>query len=250
MLEADDLIPPHPQTQALTSKTFSPPPLDGSLTLPEIFDWHLEHSKEHRLFVFPKGNGEVRNILWPEAVRAIHTGARIVRQIMGWRSGIEVVPVVSILAASGASQAFLISQQLFSNQLIVDTVSYLTISMAILRAGYIAFPISPRNSPAAVAHLLHQVGVSHVFVGHEQSMIDLANESLQLLSSQYPQASQPKFSPVPLFEDLYLESENDPDDIPFEKRGLNDIVIYMHSSGMFEISSCRHLTVASSFDLS
>ncbi|KAF8890513.1 hypothetical protein CPB84DRAFT_1849102 [Gymnopilus junonius] len=207
-----NIIPPAPQTQAQSSKTFSIPPLDGSLTLPEIFDWHAQHSKEHRLFVFAQENGEIRNILWPEAVRAIHVGARIIRRIMDWKAGMKDIPVVAVLAAS-------------------DTISYFTTAVAILRAGYTVFPISPRNSPAAVAHLLHKVGVGHLLVGHEQSIIDLANGSLELLSSEYPDIPKPKRTSVPLFEDLYLESNNDADDIPFEKRGLNDITVYMHSSG-------------------
>lgn len=100
-VDTADLIPPAPQTQALSSKTFSRPPLDGSLSLPEIFDWHLEHSKEHRLFIFLQENGDIREILWPEAVRAVHVGARIVRQIMNWKAGMQKTPVVAILAASG-----------------------------------------------------------------------------------------------------------------------------------------------------
>ena len=104
--------------------------------------------------------------------------------------------------------------------------------MSVLRAGYTVFPISPRNSPAAVAHLLNKVGVGHIFIGHEQSLINLASESLKLLGAQYPEASQPDTSPIPLFEDLYLDAEDDPSDIPFERRGLYDVVVYMHSSGV------------------
>ncbi|KAF8890512.1 hypothetical protein CPB84DRAFT_1784727 [Gymnopilus junonius] len=211
-VDMDDIIPPLPKTQALSSKTFTIPPLDGSLTLPEIFEWHEEHSKDHRLFVFAQENGEISNILWPEVARAVRVGARHIRQIMGWKAGIKDIPVVAILAAS-------------------DTFSYLTTFIAILRAGYIAFAISPRNSPAAVAHLLYKVGVNHLLVGHEASMIELSNESLELLSSNYPEAAQPKRTPIPLFEDLYLEADDDPNDIPFEKRDLNDVVVYMHSSG-------------------
>lgn len=95
------LLASPPQTQALSSKTFSPPPLDGSLTLPELYEWHLKNTPNHRLFVFSREHGGTRTILWPEAVGAVRTGARLVRRAMGWKSGMNDVPVVAILAASG-----------------------------------------------------------------------------------------------------------------------------------------------------
>lgn len=103
--------------------------------------------------------------------------------------------------------------------------------MSIMRAGYIAFPISPRNSPAAVAHLMSKVGVKHAFIGREQTMIDLGNKALTILRVQYLTIPEPELFPIPLFEDLFVDSSIDTDDIPYEKRGLDDIVVYLHSSG-------------------
>jgi len=97
-------LPKPPQTQALSSKTFSPPPLDGSLTLPELCDWHLQHSPEHPFFIYPRQDGELQTITWAHAARAILTGARLVRKIMGWRRGMTgTAPVVAMLSASGES---------------------------------------------------------------------------------------------------------------------------------------------------
>ena len=98
------LVPSPPPTQALSSKTFVPPPLDGSITLPELFEWHLVHSPNHPLFMFSRENGDVRTIFWPEAVRAIHTGARLVRKALGWQPGLKNPPVVAILAAAGRTR--------------------------------------------------------------------------------------------------------------------------------------------------
>lgn len=95
------LIPPPPQTQALLSKTFRPPPLDGSLTLPELYEWHLEHSPEHKLFVFANDKGETRTICWPEAVRAIHVGAKLVKKTLSGTVSSSDPPVVAILSPSG-----------------------------------------------------------------------------------------------------------------------------------------------------
>ncbi|PPR02158.1 hypothetical protein CVT26_012119 [Gymnopilus dilepis] len=206
------LVPSPPPTQALSSKTFVPPPLDGSITLPELFEWHLVHSPNHPLFMFSRENGDVRTIFWPEAVRAIHTGARLVRKALGWQPGLKNPPVVAILAAA-------------------DTITYFTMMMSVMRAGYIVFPISPRNSAAAVAHLISKVATKHVFVGREQAMVDLSQDALKILRAQHSNFSEPEFTPIPLFEDLFLNSLDDPDDIPFERGEPDNTIIYLHSSG-------------------
>lgn len=92
-------IPPPPATQALDSKTFKPPPMDGSLTVPELFDWHLQNTPDHPLFVYSDEHGKEHVILWPQGVRAIHNSARIVMDRVKPRA--SEVPVIAILAASG-----------------------------------------------------------------------------------------------------------------------------------------------------
>jgi hypothetical protein len=55
--------------------------------------------------------------------------------------------------------------------------------MGIIRAGYTVFPISHRNSAAAVAHLLSAKNVTHMLVGEEKSMQSLAKTALELMES-------------------------------------------------------------------
>ncbi|KAJ7579078.1 hypothetical protein C8J56DRAFT_1006701 [Mycena floridula] len=206
-------IPAPPQTQALFSDSFRPPPLDGSLTLAQIWDWHAENTPEHRLFVYANSDGSIRTILWPEAVRAVHTGANM----LGSRvtHSFSAKPVVAIVAMS-------------------DSITYLTMMMSIMRTNFIAFPISPRNSPGAVAHLFNKVNVSHVLVGRDPSMRDLAKAALEVLKRDYPTATPPELSSMPIFEDLFLP-ENEAaqikaKDIPMTSKP-DDITIYLHSSG-------------------
>ena len=99
-------IPPPPPTQALSSRTFKPPPLDGSLSFVELYDWHLINNPDHPLFVYSDAEGAQRPILWPEAVRAVHNAGRLVRR-MTVRPGEETVTtpkVIAILAAAGKSK--------------------------------------------------------------------------------------------------------------------------------------------------
>jgi hypothetical protein len=96
-------IPPPPQTQALNSPTFIIPPLDGTLTLPEIFHFHLQHSPNHPAFVYADGPGSTRTILWHEVVRGLHQAGHIVRS----RVEVEQVerpherPIIALLALAG-----------------------------------------------------------------------------------------------------------------------------------------------------
>lgn len=90
-------LPPPPQTQARRSTTFKAPLLDGSVTLPEIYDWHLHNSPIHRLFILTGDDGIKRTIHWSNAIRAIHIGAKIIHDLTGGRSG----SIVAIISASG-----------------------------------------------------------------------------------------------------------------------------------------------------
>ncbi|KAJ7448015.1 hypothetical protein FB451DRAFT_1289566 [Mycena latifolia] len=208
-------LPPAPQTQALSSLTFKPPPLDGSLSIGQIYDWHFQNTSNHRLFVYARQDGTIRTIFWPEAIHAVYVGAQILRDRFSWVAGKAETPVVSILAAS-------------------DAIPYGILLMSCFRANYVVFPISPRNSPAAVAHLIDKAGVNHLLIGHDSSMLELANGALEILASKYPSRKAPDVSYVPLFEELFLpasERKMTPDSVPYEYKGPDACIIIMHSSG-------------------
>ena len=93
-----------PFTQGLNSSTFKQPPLDGSLTLHEIYEWHAVQSPDHPLFIYEDGPGCTRAIVWREAVKGIHRATRFIRKAVGpeldhKKDGKALV--VSILAALG-----------------------------------------------------------------------------------------------------------------------------------------------------
>lgn len=104
--------------------------------------------------------------------------------------------------------------------------------MSCIRANYVIFPISPRNSPAAVAHLVAKARVKHVLIGHEPAMLELMNAALNILKTD-PLADVPDVSYAPLFEDLFLEDSPliSPDTLPYEYNGPDETACIMHSSG-------------------
>lgn len=92
------VIPPPPQKQGEQSTTFLPPPIDGSFTVQQMYDWHLQHSPNHRIFVYAREDGSLRNICWAEAVTAAYTCARLMNDRILFK---EKSPVVAILSMSG-----------------------------------------------------------------------------------------------------------------------------------------------------
>ncbi|KAF9552954.1 acetyl-CoA synthetase-like protein [Agrocybe pediades] len=208
-------IPDPPRTQGSSSSTFLPPALDGSLSLPEQYEWHLAHSPNHPLFIYADKNKDIRTVFWGEAVKAIHAGTRIIRQTMEWAPGIKNTPVIAILASS-------------------DSITYFITLMSILRAGYIVFPISPRNSSSAVAHLISMVNAECVLVGRDPAMSALANDALNIMTAHYTDNSTPALATMPAFQDLFVSgpgAAQSTDDIPFEKRDPGETILYIHSSG-------------------
>lgn len=109
-------FPPVPrQTQALSSTTFNIPPLDGSLTLPQMVDWHAEHSPQHTVFEYAEADGTVVAVKFPELMCAMHRGARVVLSGMP-KSGFDGKkkrPLVAIVANSGACTTEMSSFRLF-----------------------------------------------------------------------------------------------------------------------------------------
>ena len=93
-------LPPVPRVHALASTTFRPPPLDGSLCVPELYDWHYEHSPDHLLFIYSDQDQEPTTITWREATRAIHKAGRLVQDLSSRRE-YSGRPVFAILSGNG-----------------------------------------------------------------------------------------------------------------------------------------------------
>ncbi|PBK96038.1 acetyl-CoA synthetase-like protein [Armillaria gallica] len=155
----------------------------------------------------------IRSICWSEAVTAIYTGARLIKSLVPFNS--DKLPVVAILTMS-------------------DSITYFTTMMSVLHASYVAFPISPRNSAQAVAHLLHKVGVQHVLIGRDASMQALARDALEVLKSQYLATKLLETSVAPAFEDLFLpewQKNTSAEDLPLKEVDPDFTMMYLHSSG-------------------
>ena len=96
---------PIPERPAKPGCAFKTPPLDGSLTLPEIYDWHAEHNAQYPLFVYhDRIREELVRLSYAEVVGAAHRAGRLVLAAIGIDRDCPSAKCgpVAILARTGA----------------------------------------------------------------------------------------------------------------------------------------------------
>ncbi|KAK0463111.1 uncharacterized protein EV420DRAFT_1618923 [Desarmillaria tabescens] len=201
-----------PTPQGTLNSTFTPP-IDGSLTLVQIFDHHYVKSRDHPLFRYEDDTGKVIDINWGRAVPAIHLVAQMVLNNVSMVYG----------GMSTASDLTLIETP-------IDSVTYYTTIAGIMRAGCIAFPISVRNSDTGVAHLIRSTSAKYMFLSQDPGMQKLADAALYKLENEGLQDF--RMMPMPSFETLYPETVEPSDLLPSIKNSdLEAQALIMHSSG-------------------
>jgi acyl-CoA synthetase (AMP-forming)/AMP-acid ligase II len=142
--------------------------------------------------------------------------------------------------------------------------------VGVLMTGHTIFPVSPRNSPVAIAHLLRKAGATHLLIGREpvfQALVTLltseirfqathelqADASLQSHSDEHPSndplSTSVNVSHMPVFEDLFSENcistlstftsdsssteDQDARRFPIPPLDLHQPAFILHSSGMW-----------------
>ena len=83
--------------QGQKSSTFKKPPLDGSLNIAMLVDWHARHSPNHTWAVYPKGNDkELEHVTWRHLSYATQKVAALLQKEI--RAEPNSTPVVAVLA--------------------------------------------------------------------------------------------------------------------------------------------------------
>ncbi|KAG1900203.1 putative aminoadipate reductase [Suillus fuscotomentosus] len=191
------------------------PPLDGSLFLPELLEFNAQHNSDVTFFVYNKPDGnELVHISHRDFYRACHRAAHQVRPD---RAGIDK-EVVGIIANS-------------------DTLLYQTVFMGIIFAGLVPFPISPRNSAAAILNMMQKTNCRRL-VTTDHSLGSLIDGIKAGSLSQGTNASQLQLDMMPTLKDLYpVLGTGSPDEnfLPYppqaSRSSPDDILYYLHSSG-------------------
>lgn len=97
-----------------------------------------------------------------------------------------------------------------------------------MRAGFRAFPISPRNSEQGVANLLQKMNVTHLIVSHDDATRRTAKAACQAINNSLDVT----FLDVPKFTDLYSDQpENFTPLPPLPATDVSNLALILHSSG-------------------
>ena len=121
-----------------------------------------------------------------------------------------------------------------------DTITNFCTVIGILRSGCTAFPISTRNTAAAVADMLSRTGATHLLVSPDAVVGRIANEALKSLADLSMHVNR---LAMPVFEDLF-PTNVDPTspfeaDVEFpESYDMEAPAVIMHSSGEYILFSC------------
>ena len=99
-----------------------------------------------------------------------------------------------------------------------------------MRAGFVPFPISNRNSPAAVADLLKSTKSAYWYTTPDPATQQVVDAAL----AQLTESERPKLLSVPLYGDLYNDAVFAKELLPPMSPVTNDIEhagVILHSSG-------------------
>jgi acyl-CoA synthetase (AMP-forming)/AMP-acid ligase II len=72
----------------------------------------------------------------------------------------------------------------------LDTFTYYVLTAGIMCAGYVPFPLSPRNPPAAILHLLQSTGARHLLVSSDPGIQRLVEGLTNAFNAYHNAASR------------------------------------------------------------
>ncbi|KAJ7255805.1 hypothetical protein B0H12DRAFT_1202107 [Mycena haematopus] len=183
--------------------------------LPDVVSFHSQTNPAHAVYVYaePDPSDRVVSITNLEYARATHRVARFLRPNREGADG----QVVAIIALS-------------------DTLLYQSLIVGLITANLIPFPISPRNSPAAVLHLLRKTDC-HRLIATRTTLSPLL-AGLQDELARIDPDFHLSITEVPSIAQIYPKLGSETADYDFEPYPshmavfeLDDICLYLHSSG-------------------
>ncbi|KAG1835812.1 putative aminoadipate reductase [Suillus subalutaceus] len=191
------------------------PPLDGSLSLPELVEFNAQYNSDVTFFVYDKpDSNDLVSISHSDFHRACHRAAQAIRK-SGAGADKEVVALIGIS----------------------DTLLYQTVFMGIIFAGLIPFAMSFRNSAAAVASMMQKTRCRRL-ITTQHSLASLIDGIKAGFASRATQMGQLQIDEMPAVKHLYpalVSGTPDEAIVPYSSPGSpsseNDVLFYLHSSG-------------------
>ncbi|KAF9527250.1 putative aminoadipate reductase [Crepidotus variabilis] len=204
-------------------------PTDGSVNLPETIDFNRKHNPDSACYIYAPENPQLElttTISHLEFGRAADRFAHILRPARH-ASNREVIAVVALS----------------------DAVLYQAVFIGIMRAGFIPFPMSPRNTAAAIIKLMKESSAHRLLTTREtlKSLVNDIEQQISVTDPEYKISVEEMPSLNILYPKLGCETIEDAfTPYPAGPRlSLNDTLLYLHSSGSTGLpKSIRHSFLA------
>ncbi|KAJ7760072.1 putative aminoadipate reductase [Mycena maculata] len=189
------------------------PPLDCSLDISEIIDFHIGEGGRIAAYAFANADNEITEISRFEFGRAAHRVAHLLRPQRRGPEG-QVLAIIAL----------------------TDVLIYQAIVAGCIVAGIVPFPISNRNSATAVLHLLNTTDSHRLLMtkGSLSSLVDSVSADLVAMSPLYELSIQE----IPLLGQIYPHLGHEtaehafvPYPSPATRAKLDAVAMYLHSSG-------------------
>ncbi|KAG2361463.1 putative aminoadipate reductase [Suillus spraguei] len=199
----------------VTPSDINYPPLNGSLSFPQLLEFNAQHNADVTFYVYDKpDSNELVSISHSNFYRACHRAAQLIGPT---RAGADK-EVVAFISNS-------------------DTLLHQTVFMGIIFAGLVPFPMSPRNSAAAVTSMMQKTGCRRL-ITTQHSLSSLLDGVKASFVSGATETSQLQVDEIPALKDLYpalVSGTPNEAIVPYSSLGSpsseNDVLFYLHSSG-------------------
>ncbi|KAJ3756240.1 hypothetical protein EV360DRAFT_48300 [Lentinula raphanica] len=136
---------------------------ESQLNISDLLDFNVKNNPDFPLYVYPSADSSgIVEIKMLEFIRAAHRMGAIVRK------NSQPGEVIAIVAN-------------------VDSLLYIALVIGIVKAGLVPFPISPRNSPPALARLIQATSAHRVLTTHNtlRSVVDGLKAELDSTNPTY-----------------------------------------------------------------
>ncbi|KAJ7770560.1 hypothetical protein B0H16DRAFT_1715220 [Mycena metata] len=195
----------------MTLPTYTPLPLDSEpFDILQAFAFQATKNPDHPVFRYESESG-YEQITWSRAVKLFDTVAQILRRRVTSTIDYTHPPVIGILAAT-------------------SSILYVSLVYGALRAGCTVFPLSPRNSDVATAHLIAESGITYLLVSADAHMQEIARKAKILLDSRSVHVN---VIPAPTYEEISTTPDTEPGVLP-PLLAIDDddrVLMIAHSSG-------------------
>ncbi|KAG8873436.1 hypothetical protein FRB97_006736, partial [Tulasnella sp. 331] len=222
---------PHlPTPQGTTSLTWKAPDLSGASTVGEIFQHHAINSSSHLWAVWGGHNAPTHD-----------SDKRAKLSYADWWNGVQ--NAAKFLLDYGdlpANPTRPEDRRIIALFATLDPLTYFVLIHAIIILGHTAFPISTRNSVAAVVYLLQETKSERLIVAGGEPIREVVRGVILQISEQAARSIPLKVIDAPTFGALfpkhgpamYQDAEaSKPIELLTRKPAMSEVALILHSSG-------------------